>query len=86
MSKLLQFSHATCRILLFSQLCDFASFIEWFKVSKHIQNSDGTNVMIFCISGRICVILNIGYDNETTKEVETTFLDHQLYNNINWKI
>lgn len=65
----------------------FASFIEWFKVNKHTLNCDGTNLMKFCISDRICIIPNTGCDNKTTEEVETTeFLCLQTDNNLSWKI
>lgn len=65
----------------------FASFIEWFKVNKQTLNSDGTNLMKFCISDRICIIPNTACDNKTIEEVETTkFLGLQSDNNLNWKI
>jgi hypothetical protein len=40
----------------------------------------------FCTNNRTCVNQNIGYNDKTTEEVETTnFLGLQIDNNLNWK-
>jgi hypothetical protein len=70
------------------QICmnDAMSLNKWIKANKLTLNSDKTNFMKFCINNKTWVNLNIGYDDKTIEEVETTkFLGLQIDNNLKWK-
>jgi hypothetical protein len=59
---------------------------KWIKANKLTFNFDETNFMKFCTNNKTCVNLNIGYDDKSVEEVETTkFLCLQIDSNLNWK-
>jgi hypothetical protein len=58
----------------------------WIKANKLILNFDKTNFMKFCTNNKTCVNLNMGFDDKTIEEVETTkFLGLQIDSSLNWK-
>jgi hypothetical protein len=64
----------------------FASLNRWIKANKFTLNFDKTNFMKFCTNNKTCVNLNMGFDDKTIEEVETTkFLGLQIDSNLNWK-
>jgi hypothetical protein len=64
----------------------FASLNRWIKANKLTLNFAKTNFMKFCTNNKTCVNLNMGFDDETIEEVETTkFLGLQIDSNLNWK-
>jgi hypothetical protein len=57
----------------------FASLNKWIKTNICTLNLDKTNIIKFCTNNRTCVNQNVGYNDKTTEEVETTnFLGIQI--------
>jgi hypothetical protein len=64
----------------------FDSLNKWLKANKFILTFDKTYVMKICTNTKTCDNLNIGYDNKTTEEMETTkFLGLINDSNLNWE-
>jgi hypothetical protein len=64
----------------------FARLKKRIKANKLTLNFDKTNFMKFCTNNKTGVNLNMGYDEKTIEEVETTkFLGLQVVSNLNWK-
>jgi hypothetical protein len=64
----------------------FAILNRWIKANKLTLNFDKTNFIKFCTNNKTCVNLNMGFDDKTIEEVETTkFLGLQIDSNLNWK-
>jgi hypothetical protein len=56
----------------------FASLNKWIKVNKLALYLDKTNFMQFFINNKTCVHLNIGYGNQTIREVETNSVAYKV--------
>jgi hypothetical protein len=64
----------------------FASLNRWINANKLTLNFDKTYFMKLCTNNKNCVNLNMGFDDKTIEEVETTkFLGLQIDSNLNWK-